>query len=187
MSQILAEHEDIIFDVIREYLNKNRVFNMKKIIPYIKARIAKSSTNISYEGIQKILFSLAKKKKIVEGTKLTKKDVLIYLRRQKIYDYIRENPGKYIHQIGKELQISNKVIFWHLCVLLKFGFIKKMNIDNHTVYFDSNIDIRKINKFYLAAKEKSKEIINYLKINNIGITKTRKTELYRPCQTTSCF
>ncbi|MFX1395250.1 MAG: hypothetical protein ACFFAH_17025, partial [Promethearchaeota archaeon] len=123
--------------------------------------------------IQKILISLAKKKKIVEGTKLTKKDVLIYLRRQKIYDYVRKNPGKYINQIGKELSISNKVVFWHLSVLLKFGFIKKMNIDNHTVYFDSNIDIKKINKLYLASKEKSKEIINYLKINNIGITKTQ--------------
>ncbi|MFX1393855.1 MAG: hypothetical protein ACFFAH_09800, partial [Promethearchaeota archaeon] len=75
MSQILAEHEEIVFEVIREYLNKNRVFDMKKIVPFIKSRIAKSSINISYEGIQKILISLAKKKKIVEGTKLTKKDV----------------------------------------------------------------------------------------------------------------
>ena len=48
-----------------------------------------------------------------------------------------------------------------------------MKIDNHTAYFDSNIDLRDTNKLYLISKEKSKRIINYLKINNFGITKTQ--------------
>ena len=48
-----------------------------------------------------------------------------------------------------------------------------MNIDNHEVYFDLNVNLRDTNKLYLTSKEKSKKIINYLKINNFGISKTK--------------
>ena len=63
MRNILVEHEDFVFDLIKEYLNENRVFNMKKIIPYLNSRIIRSHLNINNEGIQKILTSLIKKKK----------------------------------------------------------------------------------------------------------------------------
>ncbi|MFX0186410.1 MAG: HTH domain-containing protein [Candidatus Hodarchaeota archaeon] len=146
---------------------------MRKILPYIKAKFAKSSINISTEGIQKIIISLVKKNIIVEGTKFTKKDVLIYPRRKKIYNYIKENPGKYVNKIAKDLKICNIVVFWHLNVLLKFNFLKKKIIDNHVVYFDSNIDLKDSKKLYLTSKEKCKKIINYLKINDFGITKNQ--------------
>lgn len=173
MSQILVKHEVSVFEVIKDYLNENRVFDIQKIIPYINSKFAKSSTNINNEGIKKILISLVKKKMIAEGTKLTKEDVLIYSRRKKIYDYIKENPGKYVNKIAKELKMTNSVVFWHLSVLVKFNFLNKMIFDNHIVYFDSDIDLKDFNKLYLISKEKSQRIINYLKINNFGITKTQ--------------
>jgi len=129
--------------------------------------------NIANGGIQKILLSLVKKNMIVEGTTLTKNDVLMNSRRKEIYDYIKENPGKYVTIIAEELKISSNVVFWHLNILIKFNFIKKKIIDNHIVYFDSNISLRDTNKLYLISKEKSKRIINYLKINNFGITRTK--------------
>ncbi|MFX0187996.1 MAG: hypothetical protein ACFE8A_09685 [Candidatus Hodarchaeota archaeon] len=173
MKRISVKHEDIVFEVIKDYLNKNRVFEIKKIISYINSRFAKSSININNEGITKIIISLAKKKMIAEGSKLTRKDVLNYSRRKKIYNYIKENPGQYLNNIAKDLNISNVVVFWHLSVLVKFDFIKKTIIDNHVLYFDSNIDIRDISRYYLTSKEKIKKIINYLKFNDFGITKTK--------------
>ena len=172
MTESLEEHEEIVFETIQDYLNKKRVFYMDKLIPYLSLKLGRSKTNISNEGIQKILISLVKKNMIIEGTTLTKNDVLMNSTRKKIYDYLKENPGKYINRIAKELEIGNKVVFWHLNILEKFNFIKKIIVDNHVIYFDSNINLRDSNKLYLISKEKCKRIINYLKINNFGITKS---------------
>lgn len=162
-----------MFNAIQEYLNKNRVFEMQKVIPYIKFRFSKSSININNEGIQKILITLVKKKMIAEGTKLTKEDVLVYSRRKKIYNYVINNPGRSVYNIAKKLEISNTVVFWHLSVLIKFNFLTKRIIDNHDRYFNSNIDLKDIDKLYFTSKEKSKKIINYLNINDFGVSKTR--------------
>jgi len=173
MSQTLEEFEEIVFKTVQGYLNKKRVFDMEKLIPYLKAKFGKSRKNIAKGGIQKILISLVKKNMIIEGTTFTKKEVLMNSRRKKIYNYIKKNPGKYINKVAEDLKIPYSVLFWHLKILLKFNFIKKKIIDNHIVYFDSNINLRDTNKLYLTSKEKSKEIINYLKINNFGITKNK--------------
>ncbi|MFX1395103.1 MAG: winged helix-turn-helix transcriptional regulator [Promethearchaeota archaeon] len=173
MIQNLEEYEEIIFETIQEYLNKKRVFYMEKLIPYLNTKISKSNINIANGGIQKILLSLVKKNMIVEGTTLTKKDVLLNSKRKEIYNYIEKNPGKYVTKIAKELKISSNVVFWHLKILTKFNFIEKKIIDNHIVYFDSNIDLKESKKIYVFSKEKSKRIINYLKTNNLGITRTK--------------
>ena len=172
MIESLEEYEAIIFETIQDYLNKKRVFSMEKLIPYLKLTLGRSEININHRGIQKILISLVEKNMIIEGTTLTRKDVLMNSKRKKINDYIKENPGKYVNKIAKELKIGSNVVFWHLDILLKFSFIKKRNIDNHIVYFDSNINLKDTDKLYLTSKEKCKRIINYLKINNFGITKT---------------
>ncbi|MFX1257690.1 MAG: hypothetical protein ACFFAN_07525 [Promethearchaeota archaeon] len=173
MIQNLEEYEEIIFEIIQEYLNKKRVFYMEKLIPYLNKKISKSKFNIANSGIQKILLSLVKKNMIVEGTTLTKKEVLMNSRRKEIYDYINKNPGKYVTKISKKLKINSNVVFWHLKILIKFNFIKKIIIDNHIVYFNSNINLRDAKKIYLISKEKSKKIINYLESNNFGFTRTK--------------
>ena len=66
----LVEEEKIILTIVHEYLNKNRQFTFEEILPYINSRIRLSSTNISNEGVRKILKSLTNKKLIVEGSKL---------------------------------------------------------------------------------------------------------------------
>ena len=174
MSQILEEYEDIVFEMIQDYLNKNRIFDMKKIIPYLISKFAKSKKiKINNDGIQKILLSLAKKKMIIDGSKFTKTDVLISSKRKKIYDYVKKNPGVHTAKIAKKFKMGNHHVCWHLTMLVKFNFIKKMIIDDRSVYFDSNIDLKESKKLYLISKEKSKRIINYLKINNFGITRTK--------------
>jgi len=173
MEPLINRHELLVFEAINDYLKQNRTFSIVKIINYLNSRFSKGSININTNGIREILISLLEKKMVVEGAKLTKKDVLKFSRRKKIYDYIKENPGTYINKMAKDLKIRNVVVYYHLSMLLKFNFIKKTSIDNHVVYFDSNIDLRDINKLYLTSKEKSKKIINYLKINNFGISKTK--------------
>ncbi len=169
----LLEQEKIVLNVIQEYLNKNRSFNMKKILPFINARFKMASVNINNRGIEGILQSLVKKKIIVNGSKLLRENILVNKKRNLIYDFIIKKPGVYFNRIVRELNLSNHVVIWHLEMLLKFEFIKKQEIDNHYLYFDANYRLRNAELKYFTSKEKSKLIIEYLKKNNVGITKTR--------------
>lgn len=169
----VEEREKLVLNVIQEYLNKNRVFNMKEILSFITSRFKMASININNRGIQEILKILVNKKLIVEGSKLYRDDLLNNKKRNVIYEFIVKNPGTYFNRIVKTLSLSNHVVIWHLEILLKFEYIKKQNIENHEVYFDVNYRLRNTELKYFTSKEKSKLIIDYLKSNDFGVAKTR--------------
>ena len=53
-----------------------------------------------------------------------------------------------------------------------FDFIHREVLDNHEVYFDATKKFEDIISKYFITKEKSREIINLLKEDNMGVTKT---------------
>ena len=168
----LVEEEKIILTIVHEYLNKNRQFTFEEILPYINSRIRLSTTNISNEGVRKILKSLTNKKLIVEGSKLIKSEILNNDKRKEIYDFIVKNPGTYFNKILRELNFSNHIVVWHLSMLLKFDFISKKILENHEIYFDTTTELEDLSSTYFTTKEKSQKIIKFLKKNSLGITKT---------------
>jgi predicted transcriptional regulator len=173
MSIDLLTQEKVVLDIVHDYLNHKRQFDIDDIVPYINFRLRKSPNDLNYQGIKSILKTLVKKNFLIEGSKLTSEDVLTNEKRKIIYDYIIKNPGSYFTKIVKKLSLSNHVVVWHLNILLKFNFIKKRIIDKHEIYFDSKVDVREAKfKFYISL-EKSNTIIQYLKKNNIGVTKTK--------------
>ncbi|MHA1986456.1 MAG: winged helix-turn-helix transcriptional regulator [Promethearchaeota archaeon] len=174
-----SEQEKLILNVVEEYLNKNRYFDMSEILPFIVSRFRIASVDINIRRIEEILRILVKKNLVVEGSKLLNGDILKIEKRKLIYEHILENPGIYFNRILKELNISNHVVVWHLNVLQKFNFIKKEKIENHDIYFDSNFDVKSSKFAYLTSKDKSKKIINYLKNNDFGITKTQLSKNLR--------
>ncbi|MFX1363851.1 MAG: hypothetical protein ACFFCE_14280 [Promethearchaeota archaeon] len=169
----LLEEEKLVFDVVKEYLNKNRYFNVNEIIPFIIARFRSTSKNINISGIEEILKSLVNKNILVEGSKLSIDDILKNQKRKLIYDFIIYNPGVYFSRIVRELKLSNHVVVWHLNILLKFNFIKKEKIEHHDIYFDSKYNLKDKKIRYLTSKEKSRKIIDYLRKFDYGITKTQ--------------
>ncbi len=169
----LLEQEKIVLDVVKEYLDKNRYFNLNEIIPFIVARFRTASRNINISGIEEILRSLIKKNMIVEGSKLSIDDVLRNQKRKLIYEFIVANPGVYFNRILRELKFSNHVVVWHLKILLKFKFIKKDNFEDHDIYFDSTYNLKNKKLRYLTSKEKSRKIIEYLKEFDYGVTKSQ--------------
>ena len=174
-----SEQEKLILNVVEEYLNKNRYFNLSEILPFIVSRFRMASVDINIRRIEEILRILVKKKLVVEGSKLINNDILKNEKRKQIYEYILENPGIYFNRILKELNISNHVVVWHLNVLQKFNFIKKEKIESHDIYFDSKFDVKSSKFAYITSKDKSKKIINYLKDNDFGITKTQLSKNLR--------
>ena len=172
MSKITLNYEQIVLNVIIEYLNKNRQFNMKKILPFITSRLGKTSININQDGIERIIFSLMQNKLIREGSKLHREKILENSTRNDIFQYICQNPGKYINLIEKDLDLSHHVVVWHIKMLINFDFISKENFDDHELYFESDKDFKIVKLSYILSKEKNNRIVNYLKENDIGVNKT---------------
>ncbi len=173
MTENLLDMETMIFDVIKEYSNRNRPFQIEELIPYIQDKFSKASININNKGIREILVSLVEKKLVVEGSVLLKTDVLKNLQRRQIYHFIEENPGAIFNKILKSLKLSNYVVFWHVKILIKFEFIKTARIDNHDAFFNVTITPENFRFYYLKEKEISKQIINFLTENDIGVSKTK--------------
>lgn len=135
------------------------------------SQFAKNSIDINQNGIEKILLALVKKRLIVEGSTLIRSEILENETRQEIYSYICDNPGKYITQLENELDLGRHSVVWHLKTLLNFNFIEKQEFDNHELYYKSGLDFSFVKINYLTFK--NGKILNYLRENNIGLSKTR--------------
>ena len=61
-------------------------------------------------------------------------------------------------------------------MLLKFEFISKEKLENHDIYFNASDGIDDLILKYFTSKEKSKKIINFMKKDNLGITKTHLSQ-----------
>ena len=176
MVEIVASNEHAVLEIINEYLDKNRFFSVNDILPFISSRFAKSSINININGIRTILKSLIEKSFIVEGSKLTRNEILLNFNRKKIYEYIQENPGAQFYNIVSNLDLNISVVEWHLNILIKFMYITKEKIEKTDTYFDVNVKSENRMIIYLISKDKCKQIIDFLKENQEGITRSQISE-----------
>jgi predicted transcriptional regulator len=158
----LVEDKKLVYDVIKEYLNKNRSLNAEKIVSFIDSRFSKSSININRNEIMNILKDLMKQKYIIESSKLTKDDILLNSNRIAMYLHIKKNPGIHLKKIAKDLSLSLAVVDWHLQILMKFNFITKKKLENRDAYFDWNVDPSDKLLFYFLSKKRTQKIIEYL-------------------------
>ena len=163
----------MVLDLVQEYIEEHQFFNASAIIPFISSRFAKTSINISDQGIKSILQSLVKKNLIVDGSRLTRDRVLTNKNRKKIYDYILNNPGTYFYEIVKKTKLNIPVVEWHINILLNFNFIIKRKIGNQEVYFEIKYNQELDETVHFIRKDKSKKIIKFFLYDNDGITKTR--------------
>lgn len=173
---LLSDEEEKVYDAIQRYIDNNRVLNYEKLIPYISNTFSRTSININEKGIRSILESLIQKKIIIQGSKLTKSIVLQNPNRRLMYDFIKRNPGLYLHRLIERLKLPNHVITWHLDVLLKFGYIKKVKIDSHDVFFHLNVDRANYRAFYALSKTKIQKILSFMYNNHKPVTKTALTK-----------
>ena len=167
----LTEEEIKVFRLIEKQLKRNRIFNKEKAITYIQSRYNKIKGNLNYNGIKEVINSLIKKKIIVEGSKLTRKTVLLNSNRNNIYNLIKINPGIYMNKLAKMLKVSCFVIKWHLNILHKFNLIRQRNLNGHISYYDNLLNPINDIVFHIISKEKCVRIIEFLKLNNDGVTK----------------
>jgi len=176
MSDTLSREENLVFEVIQEYLMKYNSFNSSTIVPLIEANFGKRNININIQGIKESLKSLAKKRMIAEGSRLTKNDILLNSNRTMIHNFIKLNPGVHFNRIVKKVNLSIFTVEWHLKMLVKFEYLRREKIDNLECYFDLSIDSKEAEAFHFITREKYQKIIQYLKFNEEGYTKTHLSE-----------
>jgi len=172
MADLVVE-EKMVLDVVHEYLDKNRYLTTDKIVPFISSRFSKAAININTNGIVEILESLVKKNHILEGSKLSKLNILNNANRKAILNMIKDYPGTYLSRIAKELSLKKPITEWHLSILLKFKCVKKVRINGHEAYFDNKFEHEKPELIHFMQREKYRKVIEYIKNNQKGITKTR--------------
>lgn len=173
MSYLQQEYEEVVLEVINEYLDKNRVFNTEKIIPYINSRLRQKAINLNDNGIKNILERLARKKLIVEGSTLKKGEILLNDKRRKIYDYVQQKPAVYYNKIRKTLGFPHNVVVWHLEILEQFEYIQSETFEGVEVYFDSRETFERIKYNYFFINSKSQQIIAHLEKNDSGSSKSQ--------------
>lgn len=170
-STILIEDEIVVYDLVKEYLQKKSLFNLEEIINFLNYRL-KSNVNFNKNKITLIIKALIKKKLILPGTKLVKDDILEVTKRVEIYDYITAMPGANLTEIKVYHEMGTNHVIWHLKWLEKFEFIRSTRLRNQKVFFNSNFDSKYYEIFFYLRNAKVKKIIKLLREQSSAINAT---------------
>ena len=153
--------ENIVLGIVREYLSKKPFFSIKDIVEFINNRV-RHNPDINKNRIELIIKSLIKKRVIIPGTKLMKKDIIDNPTRNEIYKYIKQNPGKNINEIMKTHNLGSNLALWHLSALEKFQFIRSKKIRNRCVFFKFDSDPKFDQLHYYLANDIVQSIIKLM-------------------------
>jgi predicted transcriptional regulator len=130
VQEVLAVAEGII--------SENRV---------LSARLLYNEARRQVRGEQKALLAiinfLLEHRILVEGSKLTKELVLSNLHRRNIYEYIRTNRGAKFSTIRDAYEGttgSSGQLIWHLQLLLKFNYVKRIKFKRFTIFLPMDMD-----------------------------------------------
>ncbi len=173
----LSEIEANIYKVLKDYIRDFNEFNLKMALPYC---FEKLNHKYSDTAITVSVKTLIQKKYIIQGSSLTKEDILHNQSRKKILDFIQKNPGSYNRLIRRELSLGSNEFNWHVGMLEKFGFVKRVRFHQRSFgYFEKRSYMDHEYDLYLLQNEKIRKILNILERNPLKISQiTKKLEFH---------
>lgn len=163
-----------VLEIAEEIMSKNKVLNIENLY-----NLAKKQLKIPRNGLLSIIQFLINKKLLIEGSKFSKETVLSNQIRRGIYYFIRTNPAIHFSVLRRkafsETMGSSGQLVWHLEMLLKFNYIKKIKVGNYTVFlpFDLSEDTGRI-IFLLRDRINNKLMKLLTEENNV-----LKSEIYK--------
>ncbi len=170
------EHPTVkrVIEIAEEILNENKVLNVETLY-----NVAKKRLKIPKKGLLFIIQYLMNKKILIEGSKFSRETVLSNYIRNRIYRYIIMNPGVHFSILRKkglsEEARSSGQLVWHLEMLLKFNYIKKIKIGHYTVLLPYECDEDDGRILFILRDRINRKIIHLLIENKTFI----KSDIYK--------
>lgn len=163
-----------VLEIAEELMRKNKVLNIENLY-----NLAKKRLKIPRSGLLSIIQFLLNKKLLIEGSKFSKETVLSNHIRNGIYNYIRVHPGVHFSILRKkalpEVKGSSGQLVWHLEMLLKFNYIKKIKVGNYTVFLPFDIDEKGGIILFLLRDQINYKVIHLLLKENTIV----RSEIYK--------
>ena len=158
------EHPSVkqVVEIAEEILNENKILNIDTLYYRAKKRL-----KIPRKGLNAIIQFLINNKILVDRSKFTRRTVLSNSTRKIIYNFILSNVGSHFSLI-KKIGISSDIagspgeLIWHLDMLIKFNYIKKLKVKNYTVFLPSNVDNESGIIYFFLQDDLYRKILNHL-------------------------
>lgn len=165
---LLVNQMDIneVIEIAKELIEKNRIVNIEQIY-----NTAIRQSKFNKEGLKLILNYLYENRILMEGTKILKSNVLSNDTRELIFKFIKRYPGVNYSALKNNLfsefdlndmKMGNGQVTWHLEVLLKFKWIKKLKFKNYVIYFPFEMEPQHAKFYFLLRNKINREIISNL-------------------------
>ena len=138
------EHPTVqkVLQIAEDIMNENKILDIESLY-----NLAKKSLKIPRKGLLKIIQFLLNKKVLIEGSKYSKETVLLNQFRKNIYYFVYNQGATHFSQIKKKVSLDDKgniassgQLIWHLEMLIKFRYIKKIKVGNYTVFLPIEMD-----------------------------------------------
>ena len=174
----LSDVETAVFILIKEYLKKNRVFNVKNIIPWIVQSLSSYNLDppLNEAGVEKILWHFIRERIVIPGSKLTKEKLLENYSRKSIYNHVFKNPGTHLREIMNKLELGAHATLWHINLLIKFGYVRFTAIGKYKTFFVSSLPDTLDKEIFYLGNATINEIIQLMVVNGEGLTINRISE-----------
>ena len=165
-----VENINAVMQIAEELINENKIIQMEKLFNIVKKRLKMSPLSIV-----SIINYLRKNAQIVERSKLLKEDVLSNIYREIIFNFINKYPGinfsnlmqfsfqEYKLTTDKKINKGSVGQFdWHLNILMKFKFIRKIEFKNYSLFIPYKMEDKKGIYYFLLRDSINRKIIHVL-------------------------
>ena len=168
VNTIGIEHPSVkhVIEIAEEILNEKKILNIDTLYYRAKKRL-----KIPRKGLNAIIQFLINHKILVNRSKFTRRTVLSNSTRKIIYNFIQSKIGSHFSLIKKlgisqDLAGSSGELIWHLDMLMKFNYIKKLSLKNYTIFLPFDIDEESGKIYFVLQDELYSKILNSLISND---------------------
>jgi predicted transcriptional regulator len=131
-----------VLRIAEEMAESNKNIDAEQLILLSRKRL-----KIPRQTLLSILQYLTGNHILVEGTKFTRDTVILNEYRKQILDFIVKKQGAHFSAIKKEIFQDSRTklgssgqLIWHLGLLLRFKYIKRVKIKNNTLFLPIDMD-----------------------------------------------
>jgi predicted transcriptional regulator len=153
-----------IIAIAEDMMNQNKTLTIERLY-----NVSKKVLKIPRSGLISIIHFLINNHVLLEGSKFSRETVLENYLRKNILEYIQLNGCAHFSILRNEVISerdgnlgSSGQLVWHLEMLMKFNYIKKIKVGNYTVFLPIEMEVELGIINFLLKDEINRKIINLL-------------------------